>query len=202
MPVSLASEFTSAFVALAFGFALGRCYHALFVLRVLLGVSAGGAIPARVADFHFPYLRLSLQKNRGTRARKILLFSFDFLFALFSGLAFAVLLYAVHDGVFRLFLAVAAALGTLLYFFTLGRPLARILGTAAYLLRVVFGYLFLAVRIPTALLVGFFFFCLRWCFSFLLFLCTRLLSPISSHRSLRAALRTQRTFLAACEGNL
>ena len=200
--MSLASEFASLLAGVLFGFALGFSYHALFVLRVLCGVSAGGAIPARLAAFRFPYLCLAGQKARGARARQAMLFLFDFLFALWAGLAFCVFLYAVHDGAFRLFLAVAAAVGMFLYFVTLGRLVARVLGTAAYLLRVVLGYLFLCVRIPLCIFFGALLFFLQYLFFFLIFLCGRLCAPIFSRLSLHAVLRTGRALFLACEKNL
>ena len=152
MFVSLGAEFSAAAWAVLFGFSLGLAYHALFVLRVLCGVSAGSALPARLSRFHFPYIRLEGGKGVGARGRLALLFVFDFLFALGGGLSFLVFLYAVHDGAFRFFLLFSAMLGMLLYFLTLGRLVFRVLGTLSYLLHVLLSYLFLAVKIPLFLL--------------------------------------------------
>lgn len=192
------TELRTALFAIIFGFALGLFYHAFFVLRILCGQSPGRALPARLAAFRFPFVRVGEAggKESGVRVRAILLFLCDFLFAVCAVGGFFVFLYAAYDGVFRFFLLAASILGYLLYFLTLGRLLRPLCGTLAYLLRVCLAYVALAVRLPLALCGSFFAFALRQTAGYAVALLLWLFSPLAGFVALRRARRGIKTFVA------
>lgn len=204
MSVTLVNELVSGLYAALFGFGAGLAAHGLFVLRVLLGVSAGSAIPARLAAFRFPCIRPPAETgtaNLSHRMRGLLLFLCDFLFALCVGLGFLFFLYAYHDGVFRLFLLLAAALGAVLYFFTLGRLVVRVLGTVSYLLRVLLSYLALTLLLPLRLFLCVLLFLARTALSHLLSMLSCLLAPLVTRAVLYRAMRESKAYILSCAKN-
>lgn len=201
MAVSLASELYAALCAALLGFGLALLWDAFSVVRILFGLYDTPHLPARLLSFHFPLLRAGSLSNQ-TEKRGLLasaaLFLLDFSYALAAGVAFLLFLYAFHDGVFRLFLLVAATLSFALYRLSLGRLVFFALGTVAFLLRVFVAYLSLVVRLPLAIVINMIFFAARAILSFALLFVGRLLAPLATRLSLARALRESGRFLSAC----
>lgn len=198
--MSLATELYAALFAALLGFFLSFCYDAFSVLRILFDLFDAPPISPRLLSFSFPFLpspALRSGRKKGAALRFALLFLFDFTYALAAGVAFILFLYAFHDGVFRLFLLLSCALAFLLYRLTLGRLVFRVLGTVAFLLRVLLSYLALAVRLPLSLLANALVFFARTLASFLLSLASRALASFATRLSLFVARKGTDTFFSA-----
>lgn len=128
--------------ALVLGMWLGLFYDAIRLLRMMLGVVYRGRFA------HGPFDKLSCkvrtkvsayrQRHRFLRTlSRVLDFFLDVLFFVIAGIAFALFLYAVSDGVFRILFLLGAVLGFYLYRKTVGRIVfffLRELSSLAYLL--------------------------------------------------------------------
>ena len=128
--------------ATVLGLSLGLFYDAIRLVRMLLGVSYRGrfalGVFCRLADSvrerasalrtRYPILRAFL---------RVIDFLLDVLFFTFSGIALALFLYVVSDGVFRFLFLIGAVLGFYLYRKTVGRIVfffLREIASLAYLL--------------------------------------------------------------------
>lgn len=198
VPFSLSTELWAATCAALFGILLGVSYDAVRVLRIFLGLPAQRALPARLLALRFRYIRMDRAGERvGNRAHAAVLFVTDLLFAAGAGIAFTIFLYAYHDGAFRLFLLLSAALGFAAYLLTLGRLVYRVAGVIAFFLRVFLAYLFLCLRVPLLLLLRAIFFSLRFLLVLLLRMLVALLSPLFNRIALARGLSATRGFLRA-----
>lgn len=194
---TLETELLVSLCALALGALFGLLYDGMRTLFVLFGIRDGSTVPRPLAAIRVPRLARS---RKGSAPRRItknaLLFLCDLIYALTLGIAFAVFLYAYHDGVFRLFLLVAALLGMVAYFLTLGRLVSRVTGALAHLLHVALAYLFLCVRVPLMLTQRLCVFLARYALYWLFLLCARLLSPLATKWALFSARGGLRAFFA------
>lgn len=200
MPFSLATELWAAACATLFGVLLGVCYDAVRVFRILLGLPAGRALPARLSGLCFPYVHIGGKGKEGRIGRRLyaaILFLTDFLYAAMAGIAFVIFLYATHDGAFRFFLLFFSALGFASYLFTLGRLVYRVTGVIAFFLRVAFAYLILCVRVPLLFLLRVLAFFLRLLLAALLRALSSLLTPLIQRLTLARRLDALRGLLRA-----
>ncbi len=192
---SLEAELLTGLFSLFFGVLLGLFYDGMRVVRILLGIRDGGGLPRFVMSLRLPYIKMNKAVGAPRRiVRSALLFLCDVTYALLSGIGFSIFLYAYHDGVFRLFLLAAAALGMAFYFLTLGQLVSRVTGTIAYFTRILLSYLFLSVRTPLLFALRLLLFSCRMALAFALSFLARLLSPLATKRASSAAQRHTRAF--------
>ena len=158
LEVSAAAQARALVAAFAFGILLAVLYDVLRILRTLFGIETGGKVGDRLSRLRFPLLSSHCSKVRTGKSRARLLVALtvllDFLYALFSGILLLLFVYWQNDGIFRLYYPIAAALGFLCYFYTVGRLFCAFTATLVFFLRILLGYLALFVRLPIL-------FCLR-----------------------------------------
>ncbi len=143
MTVSMWGELLFLWQSLLFGVALGGLYSLLRISRLLLGVR----YPEESGGFRgisLPLLADKTAKRFLKRKREGMLFLpillGDLLFFILFALGYAVFLYALHSGVFRLFSLIGVLVGFFLWDLTLGRLILRFSAYVLFGLYALFDY--------------------------------------------------------------
>lgn len=148
MEVSLSSQFAAFLGSLVLGALLGVVSDVIRLSRLAAGVTQSTA-DRRFAENVLPLIGKPLRRKGKKKAFcHLFLFLGDVLFFVLAAVLFRLFVYAVSDGIVRLYLLFGAAVGFAVYDRTVGR---LVLGASGYLLfgiRVVFAYLWFFFSFP------------------------------------------------------
>ncbi len=155
MEVLLSSQISALLFAFLFGVAVGILYDLYRVLLVLFSLLTPKAAPSMPESLPLLPQKWLLRRSgrMGIRARAVLLFLCDTLFAMLAGGLFCVFLYAENDGIFRLYLLLGAVLTFSLYLLTVGKIVFRVAGFLSLYLHIFLLYLAYALTLPVRLLL-------------------------------------------------
>ncbi len=157
MEGALSSQISALLFAFLFGVGIGALYDLYRVFGVLFSLltpQTSHRLPERLPLLPSGWL-VSRSGRVGLRARGVLLFFCDTLFALAAGSLFVIFLYVENDGVFRFYLLAGAALTFFLYLQTVGKLVFRVAGVLALYLHIALLYLAYFLALPL-----FFFVCI------------------------------------------
>ena len=155
MEVTLSSQISALLCAFLFGVGVGALYdlyRVLLVLFSLLPSDKSRGLPQKLPLLPPKWL-IKRTGKAGARARGILLFLSDTLFAVTSGILFTLFLYAENDGIFRLYLFLGVALTFILYLLTVGRIVFRAAGFLSVYLHIFLLYVAFLLTLPFRLLL-------------------------------------------------
>lgn len=127
------------FCALLLGGVCGLFYDFLRISRILLGARYSASCENRFQNLTLPFIG-NRPRRKHERLLGAVIFIEDFFFCLFSGIAMILLFYEVTNGEIRYAAFLFAALGFIVYRFTLGKPMMFLSETLAFLAESVVRY--------------------------------------------------------------
>ena len=136
------------------GFFLGASYDIIRLTRIAVGVKYGTS-----GEKNYSFAKYSLigkffyskEKNPSRKKHSFLpvfIFLGDVTFCLFSSVAIAIFIYYFNSGEFRAFVLFGAALGFIIYYFTLGKMVIYLSERIIFIIKLVSLYLLFFVSYP------------------------------------------------------
>ena len=139
-----------------FGMSAGVFNDISRIIRAFLGVRYSKKSFERLYSLKLPFVgQIAQERSAGAwkrRALSVLIFFQDILLFVYLGCGVVVLNYYLNRGQFRLYTIAAAAVGFVLYYFTLGRIVMLLSEGIIFLIRAIFKMFFYIISRPFVLI--------------------------------------------------
>lgn len=159
MEISPIEIFRMLVYALCFGMLCGALNDLNRFARALMGVRYGAGNYERLYSIKLPIYRKTLERIKENKIQKIILnvtvFFQDVFLLLYAGCGVAIINYYFNSGRVRIYAPISAAMGFLVYFFTVGRITSYLFEPIVFVIRGLFCVILAIFYRPTRFFVVF-----------------------------------------------